>query len=109
MRPPALGAMRHRLTLQSPQDTADEIGGAARIYTNFAQVWAAIEPLSGTRLWQSQQAEQQISHRITIVFRADVSGDLRFILGSRIFEIKAAFDPDETGRFLVCDCWEVKP
>ena len=109
MKQTTLGDMRHYLTVQAPQDTDDGIGGVTRVYVAFANVWAAIEPLSGTKTWQSQQNGQEISHRITIAYRTDISGDMQLVLGARIFEIRAAFDPDETGRFVNLDWWEFKP
>ena len=102
-----IGARRHRLTLQKRMETDGE-GACSGSYVAIAIVWAAIEPLSATRIWQAQQVQQQISHRITMAFSADVSGDLRFLSGERIFEIASVFDPDETGRFLVCECLEVR-
>ena len=37
-----------------------------------------------------------------IRFRDDVAGGDRFRLGDRLLEIRAVFDPDEDGRWLVC-------
>lgn len=109
MKIPMRGALRTRLTLETPVDTPDDIGGMIRTYTPLTSVWAAIEPLSATRIWQAQQAEQQISHRITLVFRADLTADMRLRFGARVFEIQAAYDLDETRRFSSLDCLEVKP
>ena len=109
MKQTTLGDLRHYVTLQASQDTDDGIGGITRVYVAFANVWAAIQPSSGTKIWQSQQNGQEISHRIIIAYRTDISGDMQLVLGARIFEIRAAFDPDETGRFLNLDCWEFKP
>ena len=64
MKIPMRGALRTRLVLEAPQDLADDIGGTARSFVPVTSVWAAIEPLSAARVWQAQQAEQEISHRV---------------------------------------------
>lgn len=109
MKQTAIGDLRHLLLLQTPQDVPDESGNLQRSFVALANVWAAVQPLSANYVWRAQQAEQQITHNIVIVWRADVTGEMRFLLGSRVFEIISVRDPDETGRFLVCDCWEIKP
>ncbi len=109
MKIPMRGALRTRLVLEAPQDVADDIGGVARSFVPITSVWGAIEPLSAARVWQAQQVEQEISHRITLMYRADVTADMRLRLGSRVFEIRAAYDLDETRRFSSLDCWEVRP
>ena len=109
MKIPMRGALRTRLVLEAPQDLADDIGGTTRSFVPVTSVWAAIEPLSAARVWQAQQAEQEISHRITLIYRADFTADMRLRLGARIFEIRSAYDLDETRRFSSLDCWEVRP
>ena len=103
------GALRHRMILETPQDNTDDIGAVIRTYTALTSVWAAIKPLSASRLWQSQQVQQQVSHRITIGYRPDVTGDMRLRLDARIFQIKASYDAEERGRFLTLECLEIKP
>jgi head-tail adaptor len=46
--PLPIGAMRHRLVLQTPAETPDLAGGVVRGWSTVATLWAAIEPLSGT-------------------------------------------------------------
>jgi hypothetical protein len=41
----AIASLRHRLTLEAPEDEPDGAGGVVRVWNSLGQVWAAIEPL----------------------------------------------------------------
>ena len=107
--PRTVGALRRRLTLEAPVETADDIGGVTRSFSALANVWGEISPSTGQRLFVAQRAEEDISHLIRIRWRDGMSAKLRLRLGPRIFQIRAAFDPDERRRYLHCLCREIKP
>jgi head-tail adaptor len=44
---------------------------------------------------------------VTLRFRPDVASGMRFMRGERVWDILTAHDPDETGRYLVCQTREV--
>jgi len=44
----------------------------------------------------------RVSHEIWIRYRTGVLPDMRFALGTRVFEIRAAIDSGERHRFLRC-------
>ena len=103
------GRLRHRLVLETPQETPDGGGGADTAWSAITTLWAEIEPLSATQHVAAGHVETAISHRIRIRYRPDVTGEQRFRLGTRIFAIRAAFDADQGGRFLLCLCEETGP
>ena len=43
-----------------------------------------------------------VNHEIVVRKRTGVIAGARFVLGTRRFDIVAAHDPDETGRYLIC-------
>ena len=45
-----------------------------------------------------------ISHRIWVQFREGIAAGQRFRKGRHVFAVKLVRDPDETRRYLVCQC-----
>ncbi|HWV83775.1 MAG TPA: phage head closure protein [Hyphomicrobiaceae bacterium] len=103
---PAIGRLRHRLTLETASRTPDGGGGAVETWTAVAQVWGRIVPTGGTEIADADGIGGRLSHEITIRHRAGVTPAMRFISGSRRFEIIAAIDIDERRRWLKCLCME---
>lgn len=100
------GLMTARLELEAPQQLPDGQGGAMILWQPLAAVWARIEPVSFQVAEQAQASLGTISHRIWIRHRAGVEAGLRLRRQARIFAIRLVRDPDETGRYLVCQCEE---
>jgi SPP1 family predicted phage head-tail adaptor len=46
-------------------------------YADYVTVWAAIEPLSGTKYFQAQQANSDVTGVIRIRYRSDLESDMR--------------------------------
>jgi len=98
----SIGELRHRLALEAPLESADGGGGVARIWALVAEVWGAIRPLSGNEGVEADGVRGRVSHEIWIRYRTGVLPDMRFALGTRVFEIRAAIDSGERHRFLRC-------
>lgn len=97
-----IGAFRHRLTLEAADEVEDGAGGVVRTWQAIAQFWASIEPLSlGERL-VSEKRVGLLSHRILLRHRTDITLSHRFLLGMRVFVIRAIRDPEERGRVIEC-------
>lgn len=100
------GQMTARLVLEAPQAVPDGQGGETTGWVPVASLWARIEPAS-TAVGEEASAETgTISHRIWIGFRDGIAAGQRFRKGTRLFAVKLMRDPDETGRYLVCQCEE---
>jgi SPP1 family predicted phage head-tail adaptor len=89
------GKLRHRLTLQNKTKTRDEYGAETEGWVDVATVWAAIEPLQGREYLAAQQIQADVTHRITIRYRADIRPAMRGVLGARAFDITSVIDPEE--------------
>jgi SPP1 family predicted phage head-tail adaptor len=100
------GAMRTELSLQQAELAPDGMGGHAQSWQEIATVFARIEPVAADARFGAGQTLEHVTHRITLRHRTDLASGMRFARGSRIFEIVAAHDPDETQRYLVCRCRE---
>lgn len=100
------GQMTARLDLETPQTVPDGQGGATVSFDVVASLWARIEPVSFLVTEEAASERGTISHRIWVKFREDITAGQRFRKGTRVFVVKLARDPDETRRYLVCQCEE---
>jgi SPP1 family predicted phage head-tail adaptor len=100
------GQMTARLDLERPETEPDGQGGAVVTWTVTASLWARIEPVSFVVAEEAAAENATITHRIWVRHRGDIAAGQRFRKGARIFTVKLVRDPDETARYLVCQCEE---
>ena len=93
--------MRHRLVLQEAVASPDG-GGNIVTWTDVAEIWAAIAPVSGGEGVEADGLQGRITHVIDVRHRADITPRHRFRMGARSFDIRAVIDADEAHRFLRC-------
>lgn len=105
----SIAKLRHRLTLEAPEEESDGAGGVLRVWTPLGQVWAAIEPLGAGEAVIADRRVGALTHRILLRHRADLTLHHRFRLGLRVFTLRALRDPAEDGRFLECLAAEERP
>lgn len=65
------------------------------------KAWASIEPLSSDEKFRMNQLESEITHRITIRYRKDITRSNRLRYKGREFQIESAVNWQERDRFLV--------
>lgn len=100
------GQMTARLDLEAPIAAPDGQGGATLTWDVMASLWARIEPVSFQVAEEASGERGMVSHRIWVRYREDIAAGQRFRKGARIFVVKLVRDPDETRRYLVCQCEE---
>lgn len=100
------GKLRTQLTLQQPNLVPDGMGGHAETWATVAKVHARVEPLAARSTFGADQLREALTHRITVRYRDDLRSGMRFANHDRIFEIMTVHDPDEGGRYLVCNARE---
>ena len=103
------GRLSARLVLETSADLPDGQGGVSESWTPVATLWGRIEPLRAAAREQAGAALAPVTHRVTIRYRDDVSHAMRFVYRNRVLDIRTLRDPDETRRYLVCDCEESQP
>ena len=103
------GALNARLVLEQPVETPDGQGGVERSFAALASLWACIEPVVARANEAAGTLPVTVTHRIWLRRRGDLSGAMRFRKGARLFVIRAFRDPDETARYTLCDCEEIRP
>lgn len=102
----APGELRARLVLEQPVETPDGAGGVARTYAGVATLWAALIPIAARGEVVADSLGDDVTHRVVIRFRSDVTTRHRLRAGERIFRIVALRDQDGRGRFLEIDAQE---
>ena len=104
-----IAKLRHRLTLEAPEDEADGMGGVVRLWSPLGQVWAAIEPVAPNEAVAADKRVGALTHRIVLRHRDGLTLNHRFRLGLRVFILRALRDREEDGRFLECLVSEERP
>jgi SPP1 family predicted phage head-tail adaptor len=104
-----IGALRVRLTIETPVERPDGAGGLTRSWSVVGMVFAAIEPLSGEERILADRLEERVTHRVTLRAGPALKAGQRFRRNERLLAIRTVYDPDERGTRLLCLCEEVKP
>jgi SPP1 family predicted phage head-tail adaptor len=94
------GRMRQRVRIEAPALTADGLGGTTRAWQTVATVWAEIRTLSGNERMAAGQLASQVTHRILLRYRTDVTQEMRILFGTRVFAIRAVLEKDGRRRAL---------
>ena len=105
------GKMRDRLILQYPDSVPDGQGGGVYNWRDVATLWAQIETVNPTTYpdlerFQENQMRRVSHYLITIRFRDDISTEMRFMKGNRIFEIESVVAIDEISWKIQLYCRE---
>ncbi len=110
----SVGAMRHRLKLQSTTRASDGGGGARKSYSTIATVFGSIKPQTGSERFFGDKLEGVVTHIITIRFRRGVTHANRIVYEhirsgqkyTRTFNVKRVINTDTKDRFLELLCQE---
>lgn len=94
--------MRARVTLQEPVRVADEIGGAAILWTARGDVWAEIEAGGASQAAEFDAAPSTATYRVRINRRDDVCAGWRIAWGSRRLRIAGVADDAAQRVLLIC-------
>ena len=100
------GKLRHRIMLQKPVKTQSPTTGAVvNSWADVAKLWADVVDLSSREFVAAQAAQTEITSRITIRYRKDVTSKHRILFGSRIFNIQGVLADDKSGlEYLTLPC-----
>jgi SPP1 family predicted phage head-tail adaptor len=70
-------------------------------------VWAAVEPLSGRELLAAQQAQSEVTLRVRMRFRSDVTAAMQLLHGNKTYEVASVIDLKGRRRELELMCKEI--
>lgn len=104
------GRLRHRISLQRRAALLDSngdvqqdpnTGEAFYVWSELAELWAAIEPLSGREFIQSQATQSKVTGRMVIRYYVNINAGMRIVhsngLNTRTYNIEAILPDKESG------------
>jgi len=101
------GRRSRRITIQSLAKTTTDAGEVTEVAATLATVWAAIEPLNGSEQWLAKQSQAITTHKITMLYRDDVTSDMQALYNGRTFRFESVINIDEANRHLLIMATEV--
>jgi SPP1 family predicted phage head-tail adaptor len=104
------GTARHRLTIETPVETAEStLGQPVPAWNFFADCWAAVEPVTGNERFVSAQLLGEVTHTIRMRYLPNVTIKMRAKLGTRILRFVSVLNMRERNRELVITAVEEVP
>src|SRR5689334_11747542 len=94
------GDLRHRVTIQQPTYTTNNLGERVPGWSMIGRAWVALNPVIGREVELARTFAATVTHKITMRYRAGLTPNLRLVLGSRIFAINGIVDLEERHRWL---------
>lgn len=80
------------VTISRATETRAANGSIVKTWTDIAQVWAAIEPVSGREAVMAQQLQTAVSLKATIRYGTGVTAKDRVVNGSIVYDITRVND-----------------
>lgn len=94
------GMLRHSIEWQQEQTTPDGMGGQTRAWATVATVRAFIKPTTGNERWHAMRTEANVTHRIFMRYRSDLTPAMRIVYNGRAFQVKAVLNIEERNKWL---------
>lgn len=91
------GQLRHKVLLQAKATSRSAYGDVTMVWVDKAAVWANVAPQSGREYFAAQQAQSEVSARITIRYRDDVDPTMRVLHRNKTYNIHAVMPDDGSG------------
>lgn len=92
------GKMNKRVSIErsvSGSPAVNDFGEPVVVWEQVAEVWSAVEPLTGREFWAQQQVQSEITVRFKIRYRSDILTGMRVVYNNAIYMIKSIIDPLE--------------
>jgi SPP1 family predicted phage head-tail adaptor len=104
---PDPGELNKRIHLRQRIDQAAADYGVEPIYQNERDVWAKVRQVGATTYHESVQADDAITHYMTIRFRKGITSDFEIVYSENVYRIKRLRDLNSAGRYLLLECEEL--
>lgn len=103
------GALRHRVQIQTPNETRDAYGGVTVAWSTVADVWASIREQAGRESLMSGQntGELLVEIRFRHIAGVTLTPKYRILHGDTPYGIRAVMNPDVRNRESVCVCTQI--
>jgi len=101
-----IGKLRHRITFQERYEVSDGHTGKIVSWKDKVTLWASVEPLSGREFFYGHQIKNEVSHRVKVRYRTDLTVEMRINWNRRIMKIESIIDVKSQHRILEILCRE---
>ncbi len=101
------GPLRQRVTIQDKSVSQNTYGEEVITWTDFATVWAAVEPLRGREFLEGRQITAEVSTRIRIRYRSGIAPEMRVEFGSKVYDVHSIIHIEEREREIHLMCQEI--
>lgn len=99
-----IGALRHKVELQTPQRVFDDGGGSTVTWTAGSSFWARIERLTSSRDFSGDRSNRLRRIAAVVRYRNDISLGDRLLFDDAAYEIVSIEDDGEgKRRTLICE------
>ncbi|ELY2552996.1 phage head closure protein [Cronobacter sakazakii] len=104
---PDPGELNKRVQLRQRIDQAAADYGVEPTYQDEKWVWAKVRQVGATTYHESVQADNTITHYITIRFRKGITSDYEVVSGGTVLRVKRLRDLNSAVRYLLLECEEL--
>lgn len=103
-----INKLRHKVIIERNTGTANDGGGnRIPVWEEIATTWANVKPLRADEVTRAAQTGQEVTHNVTMRYRADIKKQLhRINFNGRILTIENIINKDERNEELILTCLE---
>lgn len=92
------GKYKHRITIQSCTQTENEIKEKVKTWSDFATVWALVEPATGKLYFTAKQLDSKVDGRIIMRYRTGILPTMRAVFEGRALDFVSLITVKEAKR-----------
>jgi SPP1 family predicted phage head-tail adaptor len=101
----SIGKLRDQVTIETPSDSLDSIGGQTVSWATHVQVYADVKAISARERLFAEKLEGNTTHRVRIRYLSTVTTSMRITFGSRTLQIRGVVHEEQNSRWtdLLCE------
>jgi SPP1 family predicted phage head-tail adaptor len=94
------GPMRHRVDFEALTEQKDQHSAIKNVWVKVCDARTRIIPLTGRSLFAAQKEHSEVTGRIEMRYRADITAKMRGVFNGKIYSIHAAINVEERNKDL---------
>lgn len=103
-----VGKLNRRITFLRLETEEDEMEQSKSEWKEYCTVWATVKPYKSSEYNFMGKLKPEVTHRMYIRFRRDISTDMRILFQGHTYAISGSpLDMDNQHRMLEIQCEEV--
>ena len=98
------GRLRHRVQIQKKGEYDGGWGSPLPEWSDWAQVWASVEPLRGQEFIAAQAAQSSTTVRVRMRYLPGITTEMRLVFEGRFYNIQAVIETESRRREIQLMC-----